>query len=124
MTQVRTVTFTNVQDNVERTVEFPDINKAMQFVNILHIGGVDAIVNLLPEDVAVWYQQLLPHEYKLGTTQFTTLFFFIMSKSVMISLLAQGNTGSEILQILDTLTEDNQQAVAYAEPTADSIEFW
>ena len=53
MTQVRTVTFTNVQDNVERTVEFPDINKAMQFVNILHIGGVDAIVNLLPEDVAV-----------------------------------------------------------------------
>ena len=28
-----------------------------------------------------------------------------MSKSVMLSLLAQGNTGSEILQILDTLTE-------------------
>ena len=53
MTEVRTVTFTNVQDKVERTVEFPDINKAMQFVNILHIGGVDAYVNLLPEDVAV-----------------------------------------------------------------------
>jgi len=46
-----------------------------------------------------------------------------MSKSVMLSLLAQGNTGTEILQILDTLTEDNQSAVAYAEPTADSIEF-
>jgi uncharacterized protein (DUF433 family) len=46
-----------------------------------------------------------------------------MSKSVMLSLLAQGNTGSEILQILDTLTEDNQQAVAYAEPTADVIDF-
>ena len=46
-----------------------------------------------------------------------------MSKSVMLSLLAQGNTGSEILQILDTLTEDNQQAVAYAEPTTDVIEF-
>ena len=28
-----------------------------------------------------------------------------MSKSVMLSLLAQGNTGAEILQILDTLTE-------------------
>ena len=28
-----------------------------------------------------------------------------MSKSVMLSLLAQGKTGSEILQILDTLTE-------------------
>jgi hypothetical protein len=46
-----------------------------------------------------------------------------MSKSVMLSLLAQGNTGSEILQILDSLQEDNQQSVAYAEPTADSIEF-
>ena len=35
-----------------------------------------------------------------------------MSKSVMLSLLAQGNTGAEILQILDTLTEgmdDNSQ---------------
>ena len=38
--------------------------------------------------------------------QFTTLFFFIMSKSVMLSLLAQGNTGDEILSILDTLTSD------------------
>ena len=28
-----------------------------------------------------------------------------MSKSVMLSLLAQGNNGTEILQILDTLTE-------------------
>jgi hypothetical protein len=46
-----------------------------------------------------------------------------MSKQVLISLLAQGNTGAEILQILDTLAEDNQQSVAYAEPTADSIEF-
>ena len=64
----------------------------------------------------------MSQEYKLGTTQFTTLFFFIMSKTVMLSMLAQGNTGSEILSILDTLTEDNQQAVAYAEHTADSIE--
>ena len=30
-----------------------------------------------------------------------------MSKSVMLSLLAQGNTGTEILQILDTLASDN-----------------
>ncbi len=52
MTEVRTVTFTNVQDNVERTVEFPDINKAMVFVQSLHIAGVNAIVNLLPEDIA------------------------------------------------------------------------
>jgi len=41
----------------------------------------------------------------------------------MLSMLAQGNTGAEILQILDTLTDDNQQSIAYAEPTADVIEF-
>ena len=46
-----------------------------------------------------------------------------MSKTVMLSMLAQGNTGDEILQILDTLIDDNQQAVSYAEPTADVIEF-
>jgi hypothetical protein len=46
-----------------------------------------------------------------------------MSKSVMLSLLAQGNTGSEILSILDSLAEDNQQSVSYNEPTADVIEF-
>lgn len=46
-----------------------------------------------------------------------------MSKQVLISLLAQGNTGAEILQILDTLITDNQEAIAYAQPTADVIEF-
>jgi hypothetical protein len=30
-----------------------------------------------------------------------------MSKTVMLSLLAQGNTGTEILSILDALTSDN-----------------
>ena len=35
-----------------------------------------------------------------------------MSKTVMLSLLAQGNTGSEILSILDTLTADNVAEVA------------
>jgi len=39
--------------------------------------------------------------------QFTTLFFVIMSKSVILSLLAQGNTGAEILSILDALVADN-----------------
>jgi len=58
-----------------------------------------------------------------SNTQFLTLFFYIMSKSVLISLLAQGNTGNEILQILDTLAEDNQQSISYNEPTADPIEF-
>lgn len=56
MTESRTVTFTNVQDKVERTVEFPTMNDAMRFVLSLHCAGVEAIVNLLPEDVALqWY---------------------------------------------------------------------
>jgi hypothetical protein len=33
-----------------------------------------------------------------------------MSKSVILSLLAQGNTGNEILQILDTIVADIEQA--------------
>jgi len=46
-----------------------------------------------------------------------------MSKSVMLSLLDQGNTGSEILSILDTLIDDNQQSSEYNEPTLNPIEF-
>ena len=124
MTQSRTVTFTNVQDKVERTVEFPSYQSAYQFVTSLHIAGVDAVINLLPEDIAAWYNSLLSQEYKLGTTQFTTLFFFIMSKSVLTSLLAQGNTGSEILSILDAIVAEQSSDSGYNEPTADVIEFW
>ena len=47
-----------------------------------------------------------------------------MSTQVMISLLKKGNTGTEILQILDSLTDntvsDNQQVNT---PTLDVIEF-
>jgi hypothetical protein len=46
-----------------------------------------------------------------------------MSKQVLISLLAQGNTGAEILSILDSLTSDNMSEEMYNEPTADVIEF-
>jgi len=35
----------------------------------------------------------------------TLSFFVIMSKSVILSLLAQGNSGTEILTILDMLVE-------------------
>jgi len=41
--------------------------------------------------------------------QFTTLSFVIMSKSVILSLLAQGNTGAEILSILDAIVNDIEQ---------------
>jgi hypothetical protein len=43
-----------------------------------------------------------------------------MTKSVMMSLLRKGNTGDEILQILDTLTEEQTDT---PEPTSEPIEF-
>jgi hypothetical protein len=46
-----------------------------------------------------------------------------MSKSVMLSMLAQGNTGDEILSILDALTSDNVSEGYNSEPTADVIDF-
>ena len=42
-------------------------------------------------------------------TQFTTLFERIMSKQVILSMLAQGNTGNEILSILDVIVSDIEQ---------------
>jgi hypothetical protein len=46
-----------------------------------------------------------------------------MSKQVMISMLMQGNTGAEILSILDTLTSENVSENYNTEPTADVIDF-
>ena len=50
-------------------------------------------------------------------TQHTVYFTFLlnMSKSVMLSMLAQGNTGTEILSILDALTSDNVGGFDYIE---------
>ncbi len=47
-------------------------------------------------------------------------FFFIMSRSIALSLLRQGNTGEEILQILDVIASDQPDG---AEPTLETIEF-
>ena len=43
-----------------------------------------------------------------------------MTKSVMLSLLAQGNTGDEILQILDGITENSGEENT---PTLEEIAF-
>ena len=61
------------------------------------------------DDGYLWLIYSPGHDYKLTTTQFLTLFFFIMSKNVILSLLAQGNTGDQILQILDTIVADIEQ---------------
>ena len=50
-------------------------------------------------------------------------FFFIMSKQVLLSLLAQGNNGSELLSILDAIVADNVTEGYDNEPTADVIDF-
>ena len=42
----------------------------------------------------------------------------------MLSMLAQGNTGTEILSILDAIVSDNVAEGYDNEPTADVIEFW
>jgi hypothetical protein len=52
MTQSRSVTYTHVRTNEEQTVVFPNLQRASLFVLSLHAAGVQAIVNLLPEDVA------------------------------------------------------------------------
>ena len=56
-----------------------------------------------------------------------------MSKTVMLSLLSKGNTGAEILSILDALTSDNVGGFDYIEspvieqvigvPTLEEIAF-
>jgi hypothetical protein len=55
-----------------------------------------------------------------------------MSKSIALSLLAQGNNGSEILSILDTLVADIEQenindfveyAVTLNTPTLEEVAF-
>ena len=51
MTLERTVDFTHVNGN-EYNVTLPTLESALRFVHTLHCAGVDAIVNLLPEDVA------------------------------------------------------------------------
>ena len=63
-------------------------------------------------------------EYKLG--MFNSMFwhFYIMTRSIALSLLAQGNTGDDLLSILDVIVSEESAAVSNNEPTADPIEFW
>jgi len=51
-------------------------------------------------------------------------FPFIMTKEVLISMLRQGNTGTEILSILDAITSDTVSEEQEGNmPTLDVIEF-
>jgi hypothetical protein len=49
-----------------------------------------------------------------------------MSRDVLVSLLRQGSTGSEILQILESISSgvDSESNASYSgEPSADAIDF-
>ena len=55
-----------------------------------------------------------------------TLSLFIMSRDVILSLLAQGNTGTEILQILDSICDgvsDGGDSNSAANPTLSGVQF-
>ena len=60
----------------------------------------------------LWYTDPLSRgviKYTLPSLTVHYTFSFIMSLSVALSLLAQGNNGDQILQILDTLVADIEQ---------------
>jgi hypothetical protein len=46
-----------------------------------------------------------------------------MSNSVALALLSQGNTGNEILSLLDVIVREETAMDNVNEPTADRIEF-
>jgi len=46
-----------------------------------------------------------------------------MSKSIALSLLAQGNNGNEILSILDVIATENMEQSDDNSPTLNPIEF-
>jgi hypothetical protein len=53
---------------------------------------------------------------------YPTFFFFIMTRDLAISLLRQGNTGTEILNILDTIESGGDDSDTPT-PTMEEIQF-
>lgn len=53
-------------------------------------------------------------------TQILQSYSLIMSKKLMISMLERGQTGNEILMILDAITQTESSDT---EPTLDEIDF-
>ena len=46
-----------------------------------------------------------------------------MTRSIALGMLRQGNTGDDILSILDIILEDQSAEDSIIQPTADPIEF-
>ena len=67
--------------------------------------------------------------YNISTTLSSTLFFVIMPRDLMLTLLRKGNNGNEILRILDAIvrddssSSDNTQGDAVSYTTGEAISF-
>jgi hypothetical protein len=67
--------------------------------------------------------------YNISTTLSSTLSFVIMSRNLMLTLLRRGNTGNDILSILDAIvrddpsSSDNTQGDAVSYTTGEAIAF-
>ncbi len=70
---------------------------------------------------------ICPGDDTKSTTNCLTQLTEIMSKQVLISMLRQGNTGAEILSILDVIANDTVADAPVADvtpaPTLQEIEF-
>ena len=93
----------------------------------LHPNFEIIAVKLRPEwHLLISHYLIVRNDSKLTLTQTTLSNTLIMTKSVMISLLRKGNNGSQILEILESISQGaNEQQVAQvaAEPTLIELEF-
>ena len=104
----------------------------LQTIDTLKANGhYKVTVTVLPSQIkrrrksALWFT--VRNDSKLSLTHTLLSNTLIMTKSVMISLLRKGNTGSQILEILNSLASGaNEQQVAQvaAEPTLMELQFW
>jgi len=70
-----------------------------------------------------------PTKFNISTQLSSTLSFVIMPRNLMLTLLRKGNTGNDILSILDVIAEDNSsssddtQSDAVSYSTGEAIAF-
>ncbi len=103
----------------------------LQTIDTLKANGhYKVTVTVLPSQIkrkrksVLWFT--VRNDSKLLLTQTTLSYILIMSKTLMISLLRKGNTGAQILDILESISQgsDEQEVAQVAnEPTLMELEF-
>ena len=101
----------------------------LQSIDEIQASGKKVTVKVLPSATRrkrksmIWLHLHLDLMMSLNSSTVpNTFLFFIMSKSIMISLLRKGNTGNEILEILEAIVSEDMSQVN--EPTLEELEFW